>query len=415
MIKNFDFSDDLRRLRAACAVGALGSTVQAAQALRLSQSSVVRAIQELEAACGFALFDRNGRGMQPTPDGAALLERAGRALAHLAVLGGPEGRVGVHGLSWLLSRFATGLAGRQMQVLKALAATLSLPAAAQQLGVGAPAVHQSLGQIEHLAGTALFQRSRRGLRLTEAGEEAVRAVQLAQAELAQAAQALSLRQGRLQGRLVIGMLPFSSFMLPRALQAVLAEHPGLQVSVVDGTYESLVQQLRCAELDLVLGALRPGPPPQGLLHEPLFEDRLAVVARRGHPLGGRQGLAWPDLGQAQWILPMPQTPAQAAFDEALAAVGLPPPADALRVNSPLLMLALLAESDRLALMPPRQVRRELDAGLLVALPLELPHRPRSLGLLLRADYLPPPGALGLLEALRASGQQAQQDPGAPVG
>lgn len=47
---------DLKRLRAACAVQALGSTVQAAQALRVAQSSVARAIQDLERACGQVFF-----------------------------------------------------------------------------------------------------------------------------------------------------------------------------------------------------------------------------------------------------------------------------------------------------------------------------------------------------------------------
>lgn len=396
-------STDLKRLRAACAVAALGSTVQAAKALSVAQSSITRSIQELESAWGLALFHRLGRGMQPVQEASALLQRAGRALNGLALSGGLDGRGGLHALSWMVSRFAMGLSLRQMQVLLALSRTLSLSAAGAELGVGASAVHQSLGQLEHLAGAALFLRSRRGLRLTEVGEQAVRAVKRALSELEQIEQELSWRSGALKGRLVIGTLPFSTgLLLPQAIEAVLQAHSGLEVSIVDGTYDVLMHRLQQAEIDIVLGALRPKPPAADLQQEILFEDRLAVVARAGHPLAGRP-LAWSDLASADWIMPMPKTPAQAVFSQALADAALPLPASTLRVNSALMMQTLLAETDRLALMSPRQIRREIGAGLLVELPVPVSHPPRPIGMVLRADYLPPPGAQRLLMHLREQG------------
>jgi LysR family transcriptional regulator of gallate degradation len=346
--------------------------------------------------------------MQATQEGALFLARAGRALGFLAVLGGPEGRTGLHALSWLVSRFATGLNQRHMQAMLVLGRTLSLAGAASELGIGTSAVHQTLGQLEHLAGVALFVRSRRGLRLTESGEQAVLAVKLAQAELEQAEQHISWRRGTLRGRLVIGTLPFSAgLLLPQAVEAVLSAHPGMAISMVDGTHDALVQQLREAEIDVMLGALRPAAP-AGLQQETLFEDRLAVVVRGGHPLAGRQHLAWADLAAADWIMPMPHTPAQAAFEQALAAAGLALPPSPLRVNSALMMQTLLAETDRLALMSPRQVHRELRAGLLVELPVQVVHQPRPIGMVWRADYLPPPGAELLMERFRALGRRLRE-------
>ena len=399
---------DLKCLRAACAVQTLGSTVQAATVLRVAQSSITRAVQELEAACGYALFHRMGRGMQATQEGALFLARAGRALGFLAVLGGPEGRTGLHALSWLVSRFATGLTQRHMEALLVLGRTLSLAGAASELGVGSSAVHQTLGQLEHLAGSALFVRSRRGLRLTESGELALHAVKLSRAELEQAEQHISWRRGTLRGRLVIGTLPFSAgLLLPQAVEAVLRAHPGMALSMVDGTHDALVQQLREAEIDLMLGALRPAAP-AGLQQETLFEDRLAVVVRGGHPLAGHPRLAWADLAAADWIMPMPHTPAQAAFEQALAAAGLALPPRPLRDNSALMMQTLLAETDRLALMSPRQVQRELRAGLLVELPVQVVHQPRPIGMVWRADYLPPPGAALLMAQFRALGRRLRE-------
>jgi LysR family transcriptional regulator of gallate degradation len=398
---------DLKPLRAACAVYALGSTVQAARALRVAQSSITRAIQDLEASCGHLLFLRMGRGMQPTPEGLPFLARGARALGFLAVLGGPEGRTGLHALSWLVSRFATGLNQRHMRALLALGRSLTLAGAARDLGVGASAVHQTLSQLEHVAGAALFVRSRRSLRLTEAGEQALHAVKLALAELEQAEQDLSWRKGFLRGSLVIGTLPFSTgLLLPQAVESVLSAHPGLSITIVDGTYDALVRRLRAAEIDIMLGALRPQAPAE-LRQETLFEDRLAVVARGGHPLSRRAGLAWADLAGAQWILPMLHTPAQVAFEQALASAGLQLPPSSLRVNSALMMQTLLAETDRLALMSPRQVWRELQAGLLVELPVRVQHAPRPIGMALRESYLPAPGAELMLERLRSLGRRLE--------
>ena len=74
--------DHLRALRAVCAVDHCGSSVAAAQALHLSQSSVVRAVQALESTLDGVLFERSGRGMVATDMGRGLALRTRRALSH---------------------------------------------------------------------------------------------------------------------------------------------------------------------------------------------------------------------------------------------------------------------------------------------------------------------------------------------
>jgi LysR family transcriptional regulator of gallate degradation len=70
-----------------------------------------------------------------------------------------------------------------------------------------------------------------------------------------------------------------------------------------------------------------------------------------------------------------------------------------------MMQSLLAQSDRLALMSPRHIQREIDAGLLVVLDVPVQHAPRTIGLLMRRDYLPTPGVQVLLDALRDFGRK----------
>lgn len=393
--------DHLKFLRTACAVSLTGSSLGAAQALHLSQSSVTRSVQSLEAALQQVIFDRSARGMRGTPQWAELLQRCSRAFAYLA-MPTPQKSAVPEGLGWLSCRFATGVGWRHLRVLLSLAVTGSETVTAAQMAVSQSAVHQSLAQLEHLSGKKLFLRSRsQGLRLTEWGAQAIRGCKLFESELAQADEVLAALNGRVAGRLVIGTLPFSvGPVLPRAVNQLLQALPGLQVTVVDGTYDALVQKLRDAEIDLIVGALRPDFSIQGLMQETLFVDGLAVVARAGHPLALRKKLTWAHLDTAQWVMPMPNTPAQTVFERTLNSVGLALPAAQLRVNSALMMQSLLLQSDRLAMMSPRQIQSEIHAGMVVVLPLETPQAVRTIGLIRRSGTLLTPGMQTLLQACR---------------
>lgn len=92
-----------RHLRLVVAIERERSLVRAAQGLFMSQSAVTKALQEIEALTGVALFDRTNRGVVPTRFGAALAENArlilaqlGRAASELTDLrDGNDGRVAV--------------------------------------------------------------------------------------------------------------------------------------------------------------------------------------------------------------------------------------------------------------------------------------------------------------------------------
>lgn len=393
--------DHLKYLRAACAVSLTGSSIGAAQALHLSQSSVTRAVQSLEDVLQQEVFDRSAQGMQATASWAELLQRCVRAFQYLAI--NPQTKAGhPEGGDWMRCRFAVGVGLRHLRGLMSLAITGSETVSAAQLGVSQSAVHQTLVQLEHLSGKRLFTRSRQhGLRMTEWGAQVIHGCKLFLSELEQADEVLAALSGKVAGRLVIGTLPFSvGPLLPMAVNRVMQALPGLQVTVVDGTYDALIDKLRDAEIDLMVGALRPDFSIQGLMQETLFVDGLAVVVRAGHPLVLQKKLSWSHLQEAQWIMPMPNTPAQTVFERTLATAGLPLPSVPLRVNSALMMQSLLMQSDRLAMMSPRQIQSEIKAGLLVVLPLAMPEAVRTIGLIRRSGILLTPGMQNLLDACR---------------
>jgi LysR family transcriptional regulator of gallate degradation len=380
----------LRLLRVAEAVARGGSAAAAAGELHLSPSAVSRAVAQAEAHLGLALFERGARGMAVTPAGEALLRRAGRALAQLALGGGP-----------LLAGRATDA---MLAALAAVAEQRSETAAARTLGVSQAAVHQSLRQLEHAARQPLLQRSRRGSRLTEAGERMLLRAQLALAELRTGHDELAALAGRSAGRVAVGALPMAcDVLVPQALSRLAQAQPGVQLSVVDGTYEALVHRLRHGDVDLVVGPLRGVHAPADVAEETLFVDRLLPVVRPGHPLarGRRRARTLAELMALPWIGPLPGTPARAAFERVFAAAGLALPPLVLQTHSTPVLRALLQAGDAVALLSPWQVHGELAAGRLLALPVPLQGTERAIGLMQRRDGLASGTLQQLIAALRA--------------
>ncbi|WP_186382338.1 LysR family transcriptional regulator [Amycolatopsis rhizosphaerae] len=72
---------ELRLLGYVVAIAEEGSISGAARRLHLTQPTLSRQLRELERRLGTALFEREGRGLVPTPAGEALVSRAGRVLA----------------------------------------------------------------------------------------------------------------------------------------------------------------------------------------------------------------------------------------------------------------------------------------------------------------------------------------------
>lgn len=381
----------LRLLRVAEAVARRGSAAQAAAELHLSASAVSRAVQQAENRLGLPLFERGARGMACTPAGHTLLRRVSRARAQLAQAG-----------SITLAARATDA---MLQALVAIADTRSESAAGQRLGLTQVAVHLSLHQLEHAARVKLLQRSRRGTRLTEAGERVLLHAKLALAELRTGHDELAALRGLTVGRVAVGALPMAADVLvPQALSRLFARLPGVQVTVADGTYEALLHQLRHGDLDLVVGPLRGPQAPSDISEELLFVDRLVPVVRSGHPLlaggaaGRRRGLR--SLLPWSWIGPLPGTPARAAFERAFVAEGLAVPPVGLQVNSPAVVRSVLMAGDPIALLSALQIRGEVASGQLSMLPVTVKGTERSIGLMQRKDGLASPVLLALLDELR---------------
>lgn len=395
----------LRQLRAMLAVHAKGSTAHAAEILPLSQSAIARAVRELESALGVEVFERIVRGMLPTLEGQLLAYRVQRAFGQLNAIDQDLVRIGSLSrpvISHGYSRLALGSSYRHLATYIALCEAGSETLAAQRLGVSQPAVNQTLRQLEHMVGTRLLQRSSLGMRLLESGEIVFRRIKLAMDEFRRAEEDLAARRGRIRDHIRIGTLPLAAgSWVPMAVGRVLARHPEMSATVIDGTYEALLHQLLHADIDVIVGALRPQRPHSDVRQDILFEDSLAVMVRSGHDLQGKSLEGLQDLVQYDWIAPLSGSPAREAFERAFLAAGVQPPRSRIEANSMTVLQTLLTDSDRLALLSPYLAIRAISSGVLQVLPVPVNETSRHIGLTVRTSADPGVGVKAFMSEMRS--------------
>jgi LysR family transcriptional regulator, regulator for genes of the gallate degradation pathway len=393
---------NLRHLSVFCTVARLGSVSAAARAAHLSQPAVTQAIASLEKDFGSTLFARTPHGMELTEAGKLCAGRVASALQRLeeaiaAAAPQPQARsVGgaIHGIT-----------ARQLLALVAAVEAGGFGPAARHIGMTRATIHRAARELEQRIGVALFETTSHGLRPTREALRLGLQVQLAMAELSQARAEVAAAAGAESGHTVIGAMPLGrSFMVPEAVLRFAALRPQHRVSILDGPYENLLDALRRGRADVLVGALREQTPPD-VVQEPLFEDPLAIIVRRGHPLekmsgGGKRAPPAEALVKFSWIAPRAGSPLHRHFERLFSGVSAAPPAAAIECNSLIAARALLLGSDRAMLLSEQQARHELAAGELVALPHPAGRVVRAIGLTLRRDWQPTAAQSELLDILR---------------
>lgn len=139
---------------------------------------------------------------------------------------------------------------RQLQQFVVLAETGNFHRAAERLHMAQPPLSISIRKLEADLGTALFVRTTRGVRLTQAGEAALADARRALFHAGQArAAALSAAHGE-RGALRIGFVGSATYaLLPRLIPAFRAAHPGIELILHESTSASILDRLERGLLD----------------------------------------------------------------------------------------------------------------------------------------------------------------------
>jgi DNA-binding transcriptional LysR family regulator len=192
----------------------------------------------------------------------------------------------------------------RLRVFREVVRRGSFSAAAGALSFTQPAVSRQIAALEREAGAQLLERTARGIRLTEAGRVLLEHADPILDRLA-AAQSQVESVARLEaGRLRIGAFPTANAtVVPRAIAAFAAEHPGVELSLTESVSDDLVRGLGAGDLDVAVvtdGALADVDEATTEVVE-LVTDELLVALPAGHPLAFEDDLGLDDLRDEVWI------------------------------------------------------------------------------------------------------------------
>lgn len=187
---------------------------------------------------------------------------------------------------------------RQLEYLIAVADLKNFGRAADACHVSQPTLSQQLRALEGRLGVALIERRTSGAELTPVGREITARARRLVIEV-QDIRALARRAGEhLVGTLRFGVTPtLGPYLMPPIVAALHREQPDLRLYIREGIPEEQALALSRGALDMLLGPL----PIEGgdIEVQPLFRERLFVVAPPDHPLAKRAKLAIGDLAGAQ--------------------------------------------------------------------------------------------------------------------
>lgn len=200
---------------------------------------------------------------------------------------------------------------RHLRVLRAVAATGSFSAAGRELGCTQPAVSQQMKALESSVGTPLLIRTGREMRLTQAGEALVRHGAGILAGLTAAEEEVAAIAGLRAGRVRLVSFPSgSSTLVPTALAALRAAHPGTRVSLEEAEPPNSVDLLREGDCDIALAfRYETGAGAEDwsdLVTRPLLSDRLVALVPEKHRLARAETVAIADLAREPWIAGCPR-------------------------------------------------------------------------------------------------------------
>jgi DNA-binding transcriptional LysR family regulator len=163
------------------------------------------------------------------------------------------------------------------------AATLgSIAEAARAMNVSQPAMSKRLRALEHVAGAELFERSSRGVTLTQAGVQLYSAARRL-LRSADSVQALIKTPPAMPVR-IASSPTIAELRLPQVLSELAGTERGLTAELISANSELVRELVRDGRCDLGIASIDPyALYADGLEERIVWRDELVVVVPTGHP------------------------------------------------------------------------------------------------------------------------------------
>lgn len=269
---------------------------------------------------------------------------------------------------------------KQLRAFLTVAETGNVTRASEVLHLVQPAVSRQLRLLEEDLGAPLFERERRGMVLTDAGQALIVYARRAMLELDRARAEIAGASTGVAGLVTLGLLPSTIDALSSAfVSAVAAEYPGIRVRIAMGYAGTLLNWLQAGEIDaaLLYGAEH-SPDAQT---RPLIEESLWVVGPSEARLRRNRPVPLAKLAGKPMVLPSAPHGIRTLVDHACAVSNVKLELSA-ETNALSVQRSLVLGGHGWTVLPPIAVAEELRLGQLTGAPLIEPGITRTIVLAL---------------------------------
>jgi DNA-binding transcriptional LysR family regulator len=247
----------------------------------------------------------------------------------------------------------------QLETFLAVAELKSFSRAAERLHRTQPAISQVVRKLEAEVGEVLFDRALRDGSLTAAGELLQGYAQRLISLRREATLALDELRSLDRGRLTLAANEYTCLYLLPVLDRFRRLHPQIGITVQRAYASRIPSELlaRTAEI----GMLSFSPDPEIFQTISVYRDRMAIVAKPGHPLTRRKRVRIADLGSQSFVAhnvdsPLRQRVTQ-TFDENHTPLNI-----GIELPSMEAVKRFVAQGNGVAIVPGLTAARELESG-----------------------------------------------------
>ena len=211
---------------------------------------------------------------------------------------------------------------RQLKYFVKSAEYLNFSVAAKHLYITQSTLSQQIKQLEFELGFELFLRNSRHISLTEAGEEFLPFARKTIQDAEDGVQRLHDLQHVKAGKLRVGVTYSLSTVLTEGLLEFMKAYPDIKLEVCYKTVNELLALLKERELDFIL-SYKPIFDAPDVESMSLFENALALVVAKDHPLAAKKRIMIQELADIPLVLPSHDLQARMMLEKLIAGKDVP--------------------------------------------------------------------------------------------
>ena len=270
---------------------------------------------------------------------------------------------------------------RDLRLFLAVCREGTISGAARAEYLSQPTVSVAISQLERALGTKLFDRFRKGIRLTPAGEALRHRAEAIDNLLEAAQRETEIINANLKGQITIGGTPGAmSTILPRVINSLTDIYPGFELRILERSDSELEDLLRHYSIDLAIVTTGMKEYPSDIEEMEVMTDPFAlVVGQKNDDLPDEISL--PKLSNARWVLPDAVGGFRRQVDALFISAKTPIPQNVVRSDSLLTTKSIVRSTDYISILPKEVVMPELQAGTLRAINIKEASFQRKVGLI----------------------------------